>query len=30
MKKNINAAWRFTKDAALVTPEHLPLSADGW
>ena len=30
MKKNINAAWRFTKDAALVTPEHLPLAADGW
>ena len=30
MKKNINAAWRFTKDAALVTPEHLPLSSDGW
>ena len=30
MKKNINAAWCFTKDAALVTPEHLPLSADGW
>ncbi|MGN0779580.1 MAG: glycoside hydrolase family 2 TIM barrel-domain containing protein [Aristaeellaceae bacterium] len=30
MKKNINAAWRFTKDAALVTPEHLPLSVDTW
>ncbi|MGN0747104.1 MAG: glycoside hydrolase family 2 TIM barrel-domain containing protein [Aristaeellaceae bacterium] len=30
MKKSINAAWRFTKDAALVSPGRLPLDGDGW
>ncbi|MGN1020155.1 MAG: glycoside hydrolase family 2 TIM barrel-domain containing protein [Aristaeellaceae bacterium] len=30
MKKNINAAWRFTKDAGLITPEHLPVAAGDW
>lgn len=30
MKQNINAAWRFTKDAALVTDAHRAITPEAW